>query len=179
MMKRKVELSTQRESSSSKRSKRTISEEAVLASPNEESLPPDNSESHYFKVRKDLKELFNSPNKGLGFSFLGGQISQSDVKVRHDPITTSSPNSKKYSRNVSQTPIPQEKDDKYFFFHCCNDVLRNRLEENSFVRSQSLEELEAGWPDRRTAMKHCFRKRHKEAMKVGKRYMVAQRNKAE
>ena len=128
----------------------------------------------YYNVRKDLKELFNSTNEsGGGFSFLGEINSQNGHKAE-DPKSP-------LTETGRSNPISVYKDIKYLFFHCDKDILRNRLDDNSFVRAQTMEELEAGWPDKRTAMKHSFRKRHKEALKVGKRsrYGAGQKNEAE
>lgn len=137
-----------------------------------------NPEQTFYDVRRDLKELFNSSSENT-FTFLQGDVGES--QGAHTPENVGESQGIHTPENVKSSPtevLPHKevKDHvKYFFFHCDNDVLRNRMEENSFVRAQHQEELEAEWPGRRTSMKNCFRKRQKEVLKAGKRrYGTAQ-----
>ena len=134
----------------------------------------DETEDYFFDVRKDLKELFNSVESGGGeFSFLARESTEDNQQ--EEALKDSSSLKEKEFTVVQQQ---QQKDEhtesvKYFFFHSDNDTLRNRLDENDFVRTRSIAELSADWPDKRTAMKNSFRKRKKESFKTKKRKWIA------
>ena len=130
-----------------------------------------NSEEYFFDVRKDLKELFNSA--GSEFSFIGGKPAEESRECGpEEPLGELKPDKKK--RLVE--PKVGEITAKYFFFHTDSATLRNRLDDNNFVRTEPFEQLEEEWPDRRTSMKSSFRKRYKEVMKAKKRKHWTQRS---
>lgn len=126
----------------------------------------------FYSVDDDLKKLFSSTDGSDGFCFLAEKEEESEMKD-----TESSPQKEqtevtndKTSQNEKHTPKP-------FFFHSNNTTLRNRLDENFFYRTKSLEELEEEWPEKRTAMKNSFKKRHKDALKLNRKRkgIIAQR----
>lgn len=186
-MKRRKSAVVEKEGYSSKRKAKSTSPKTNSAGSgldlDESSLQLSNPEDQYYSVRQDLKVLFNSTSEsGGGFSFLGEQTKNSQKEHKtEENLKSQLPKTLECPRYSQNDPISEKRDIKYLFFHCESDALRNRMEDNSFVRSQPLEELEADWPDRRTAMKHSFRKRHKEALKLGKRRRngAGQKNDAE
>lgn len=131
-----------------------------------------------FSVNTDLKQLFSSTcgdeiESGGGFSFLtdaqeGNCSTEASPKKEPCEYTTSqklSIHSTTDTLNEEETE-PKDRDvPKYFFFHCDNKSLKNRIDENLFYRTEALEDLEAEWPARREAMKQSFRRRHKDALK--------------
>ena len=54
-----------------------------------------------------------------------------------------------------------------FFFHANSSELRNRLHcpDTKFVRTCSLEELEAKWPQTRARLKEQYKRRHRDALR--------------
>ena len=137
-----------------------------------------NQPDRFYTVNADLKQLFsatNNRNKQV-FSFLEErEQDKSDSKVSFNSAGENAgrkktKNKKGQLKTVDGLKQEQKHADtttnpKFFFFHSHNKW-RNRLEEHSFYRIKSLEELESNWPERRTAMKQSFRKRHKEALKL-------------
>jgi len=132
-----------------------------------------------YAVSTDLKELFSSAG-GEGFTFLSEDQEPNEVaeeqSFEEQPCTESTPSSEQAAETF--------RDDcarKFFFFHSKNEALRNRLEENTFYRRKSLEELEVGWPARRSAMKESFKRRHKDAVRFsrkGRRRQTTEGNEA-
>lgn len=122
-----------------------------------------------FSVNTDLKQLFSSTCRdggGGGFSFL------SDEQVGNYSTETSKTESHENAEPSMHSTLDAEEMEvqdidvpKYFFFHCDTKPLKNRIDENSFYRTESLEDLEAEWPARREVMKQSFRRRHKDALK--------------
>jgi len=154
-----------------KRKRESLGEDSVAE--NESSEGGDKSEAkdtndYFFDVRKDLKELFNSAeNEGCGFSFLGSELSEDN---QPEQTVKESSSLEEIDIAVAEEKKKNEHEEvTYFFFHSDNDALRNRLDENNFVRTRSIAELSMDWPDKRTAMKSSFRKRKKESCKAKKR----------
>ena len=130
-----------------------------------------------FSVNADLKQLFSATcggggEIGGGFNFLtdeqtGNNSNEASPKARpcenQEPsISNTCTTDTLDGEEVEVTDIDVP---KYFFFHCGNESLRNRIDENVFYRTEALEDLEAEWPARREAMKQSFRRRHKDALK--------------
>ncbi len=138
-----------------KRKRESLSEVEEASSETEEN--PD--EDYFFDVKKNLKDLFNSA-EGCEFSFFGSTLQEENKSPKQSRIVEEE--STINLSTSSETP-------KFFFFHAKSKTLRNRLDENSFVRTESIQELNETWPERRTAMKASFRKRYKETQKVKKR----------
>lgn len=111
-------------------------------------------------VNTDLKLLFSSitdDNKGFTFLEDKGAYSE-DTTVHHPP-----------SDHEEETAPSKSRAPKYFFFHSNQEALQNRLDENSFFRTKSWEELEEEWPERRSAMKESCRRRRREAVRSGRK----------
>lgn len=154
------------------------------------------SNERYYNVSEDIKELFSSSNEK--FSFLADMDGDSDDNFSMNEssstmLTTKSTSSSaapKWIKNINRVSPSSSEDDEAesakvipmnckagslgsvetrLFFHSSIPRLRNRLDENSFYRSEALSELESSWPQRRTAMKQSFRKRRKDAMKMAKK----------
>ena len=70
------------------------------------------------------------------------------------------------SESVEKKSKIVSKPHNLFFFHSNNKKLVNRLDENTFYRTASLEELERGWGNRRVAMKQSARKQHRNAVRM-------------
>ena len=147
----------------------------------------------YYNVSDDIKELFSSSNEK--FSFLSDMGRDSDDSSMDDSsVNDMTPKSSftapKWIKNISRAQPSSSPEDSEMesakvaptdggtgstgsggtrevrlFFHSSVPELRNRLEENSFYRSEALSDLEATWPQRRAAMKQSFRKRRKDAVK--------------
>ena len=142
-----------------------------------------NEEMDSYSVNTDLKMLFNSTAEdgNHAFSFLGGTLeekgnsSDSDPQTSHateDLMDTTQAVISRLSRVDDNKEMDQSVSDapRCFFFHSDNEGLRNRLyEENSFHSSESLEDLEWEWPERRAVMKEGFRRRHKDAVKLARK----------
>ena len=153
------------------------------------------SNERYYSVSEDIKELFSSSNEKFSFltDIMDRDSDNSDSSVDHSSSKMTSRNSSaapKWINNITRvlsssssvdsetesakvTPTADESGpigggEPRLFFHSSVPELRNRLEENRFYRSEALSELEANWPQRRTAMKQSFRKRRKDAMKMAK-----------
>ena len=135
-----------------------------------------------YSVNTDLKKLFDSTAEDGAhtFSFLQGTDEEKEGTLVNEYTQDSA--------DSAQTALPQlsrveDSEDAvhtapnaptYFFFHSTNATLQNRLyEENAFHRSKPLEELEEEWPERRTAMKECFRKRRKDAVKLARKKKIS------
>lgn len=123
-----------------------------------------------YTVNTDLRQLFSNPTGG-GFSFLASEAEDSSVED-----VEASPNPELQSKaRVTEVAITVEDSEdgqdvpKYFFFHSGCETLRNRVDENSFYRSESFEELQHEWPTKRASMKQSFRRRHKDALKFGRK----------
>ena len=150
------------------------------------------STERYYSVGEDIKELFSSSNEK--FSFLtdmdrdsDGNDSSTDYNsssnsgsaapkwLRHvNRVVSSSSSEECETEGAKVTPTAGEADsvssgETRLFFHSSVPSLCNRLEENSFYRSETLSLLESNWPQRRTAMKQSFRKRRKDAIKMAKK----------
>ena len=154
------------------------------------------SNERYYTVSEDIKELFSSSNEK--FSFLSdmdrdldnssmGESSSRNVEAATSTSIDAAP---KWIKNINRlwsslsedeemesakvTPTDHEAGslgsvETRLFFHSSVPRLRNRLDENSFYRSEALSELESNWPQRRTTMKESFRKRRKDAMKMARK----------
>jgi hypothetical protein len=125
-----------------------------------------------YSVNTDLKGLFTKSSVE-GFNFLVSEAEE-DVPCTHEG-DHASPNPESHDDSLetvtgalSATIHSQDMPHKYFFFHSCSDSPKNGLEENSFFRTKTLEELESEWPTRREAMKQSFRRRHRDALKFKK-----------
>ena len=70
------------------------------------------------------------------------------------------------SESVEKKSKIVSKPHNLFFFHSNNKKLVNRLDENTFYRTASLEELERRWGNRRVAMKQSARKQHRDAVRM-------------
>ena len=70
------------------------------------------------------------------------------------------------SKGVEKKSTIVSRPHNLFFFHSNNKKLVNRLDENTFYRTASLEELERGWGNRRVAMKQSARKQHRDAVRM-------------
>ena len=150
------------------------------------------STDKYYNVSEDIKDLFSSSNEQ--FSFLTEMTRDSDnddssmVDDMSPLATAGSSIQPKWIKNINKLSSSSEDEPESakvtsdqelasadtaaincLFFHSSIPRLRNRLDENSFYRSQPLSELESSWPQRRTAMKQSFRKRRKDAMKMAKK----------
>lgn len=139
-----------------------------------------------YTVRTDLKQLFSSTSDkdmGGGFTFLTEISSTNDENKRGSKKEGREFNSQDVSQSMPMNPtklldeiIPTKETDsslgdvsKCLFFHSGNS-LRNRLDdEPAFCCVRSVRELEGEWPARRTAMKQSFKRRHKDALRLGKR----------
>lgn len=138
-----------------------------------------------YTVRTDLKQLFSSTSdKDMGgFTFLTEISSTSDENKSSSKKEGREFNSQDVSQSTPMNHtklldeiIPTKETDsspgdisKCLFFHSGNS-LRNRLDdEPAFCCVRSVEELEGEWPARRTAMKQSFKRRHKDALRLGKR----------
>ena len=128
-----------------------------------------------YNVNTDLRQLFGN-SAGGGFSFLGSSADEGSVEdvVDHNASPEDPEKSRVKSNQATDSEASANIGDiqdtpKYFFFHSGSNTLRNRIDENSFYRTQTWEELEREWPTKRTAMKQSFRRRHKDALKFGKR----------
>ena len=154
------------------------------------------STERYYNVSEDIKELFSSSNEKFSFlTDMDRDSDNTDSSMDHSSsnIMTSKGSSaapkwiKKISRVLSSSSSEDSETEgtkvsltasevgsvgsaeTRLFFHSSVPKLRNRLEENSFYRSESLSELESNWSQRRTAMKQSFRKRRKDAMKMARK----------
>ena len=155
---------------------------------NKPSSAQESSNEKYFTVNSDLKELFTTTSTSEGFRFFDDTMdapSNSEVPAVHFRMTTEDSTAtvtlkhrKKHKAADEEHQGKQtiENDEEttsrprvLFFFHSDSPTLRNRLDENTFYRTKSLKELELNWAAKRTAMKQCFRKRHKEAIKYSKK----------
>jgi hypothetical protein len=147
----------------------------------------------YYNVSEDIKELFSSSNEKFSFlTDMGRDSDNSDSSMddssANDMTSKSSSIAPKWIKNINRVQSSSSSEDSEMesakviptdsgtcsvgsgretrlFFHSSIPKLRNRLDENSFYRSEALSELEAGWPQRRAAMKQSFRKRRKDATK--------------
>lgn len=157
------------------------SEDAVVQNGNGSTSDKNQS----YTVRTDLKQLFSSTSdKDMGgFTFLTEISSTSDENKRGSKKEGREFNSQDVSQSTPMNHtklldeiIPTKETDsspgdvsKCLFFHSGSD-LRNRLDdEPAFCCVRSVEELEGEWPARRTAMKQSFKRRHKDALRLGKR----------
>lgn len=118
-----------------------------------------------YNVNANLKQLFSNPAGG-SFSFLGNNEVDS---LENDHEDLESEKTEAPDSEASQDIEDFQDTPKYFFFHSGCKALRNRMDENSFYRTQTWEELESEWPTKRAAMKQSFRRRHKDALKFRKR----------
>ena len=144
-----------------------------------DSSAPAVSGERYFSVSGDLKDMFSGSCSEHGFSFLGedrdedseqrngagsedGRVADTEasekVAVKLKPEC-----SEAEDRDHSKTVKPPK---LLFFFHSTNENLLNRLHENTFYRTTSLEELEVGWGRRRAAMKQSVRRGHRDAVRM-------------
>lgn len=135
-----------------------------------------------FTLNTDLRELFSSSMEdkgGRGFSFLAsndaipefpseGQVSASGsiAATGSSPIPELPSEDQVSVSGSTAATVAGSKDVKYFFFHSDCEELQNRVDENSFYRTETWEELESKWPAKRTAMKQSFRRRHRDAIRA-------------
>ena len=149
--------------------------EASASSSNEEDVPVINntathdeiSQDKFYSVNTDLKNLFSS-SASHEFGFLGNE-SDGKEEMASEPTVTEKVISKSVIPDVEEDSISPETSQAMdsdtavnfqFFYHSTASV------EHSFYRVDSPDELEAGWAEKRTAMKESFRKRCKDAIKI-------------
>ena len=127
-----------------------------------------------FTVNTDLKQLFASTSEqgSEGFSFLASEEKAQDASERPSPNQDEQQGEGEILADTATATTEEnahEHTSKFFFFHSGNADLENRLDENSFHRTQTWEELESEWPSRRDSMKQSFRRRHRDALKLGRK----------
>ena len=149
----------------------------------------------YYSVNEDIQQLFSSSNEKFSFlTDMDRDLDNNDPSVDHSSSNVISKDrsaAQKWIKNINRVLSSSSSEDSEvesvkvtptggeaasvgsaetrLFFHSSSPRLCNRLEENSFYRSEALSELELNWPQRRTAMKQSFRKRRKDAMKMAKK----------
>ena len=150
------------------------------------------SSERYYSVGEDIKELFSSSNEKFSFlTDIDRDSDGNDSSMDCNSLSNSKSAAPKWLRSVNRVMSSSSSEESEMesakvtptageagsvgggeirlFFHSSVPKLRNRLEENSFYRSETLSQLECSWPQRRTAMKQSFRKRRKDAMKMTKK----------
>ncbi len=136
---------------------------------NRNNLLEENKES---SMDTSLKQLFGSSGSGNEeFKFLPESediITNTEIEQSKEQSEQLHPPQIESSRSSPKKEPPTSKS-KLFFFHSTSKTLRNRLEENTFYRTKSLEELEQAWPDRRTSMWQSFKRRKRDALRLGRK----------
>lgn len=124
------------------------------------------SQDKFYSVNTDLKNLFSSD--GHEFGFLGNE-SDGGEDMSIEPTVTEEVISNSVLPIVEEGCMPTESKQTMdnessvnfqFFFHSTAKL------EHSFYCVDSVDTLEAGWTEKRTAMKDSFRKRRKDAIKI-------------
>lgn len=136
---------------------------------------PEVSGEKYFSVTGDLKRMFSGNCSEHGFSFLGEDSEQWNGTGSEDGPVADADASERVAVKLKQEYSEVQDSDHskvvrpprlLFFFHSNNENLMNRLHENTFYRTASLEELELGWRKRRAAMKRSVRRGHRDAVRM-------------
>lgn len=136
---------------------------------------PEVSGERYFSVTGDLKKMFSGNCSEHGFSFLGEDSEQWNGAGSEDGPVANTDASERVAVKLKQEHSEVQDSDHskvvrpprlLFFFHSNNENLMNRLHENTFYRTASLEELELGWRKRRAAMKRSVRRGHRDAVRM-------------
>lgn len=165
-------------------------------SPSEDSSPAPSpqrdaiSTDRYYSVSEDIKDLFGSSQEQFSFladieddsheSGLSSDLPLSTTFTVTAPkwVETISRHSSEPADGGGEIVIAKHQASSSdaasmtgtkLFFHSSTPSLRNRLDENSFYRCESLRDLETNWHLTRTAMKQSFRKRRKDAAKHAKK----------
>ncbi len=124
----------------------------------------------YFSVTSDLKDLFGRDVPHT-FDFEADSETQSEIEeeisVRHSPKEL--PHKTYHKTKETNVEHVHKKPPKSFYFHSGNGALENRLCENWFYRPCPLDELESGWAERRAAMKHSYKGRHRDALRMARK----------
>ena len=162
----------------------------------EDNSTPVVSGERYFSVSGDLRNMFSGQEFSFLGEEGSSQLSDCEQLLcasKHRDLDTSGTEEKlkrfkrtkfqpedslaspplSISANAGLTSESVEKKSKIvskphnlFFFHSNNKKLVNRLDENTFYRTASLEELERRWGNRRVAMKQSARKQHRDAVRM-------------
>lgn len=163
----------------------------VNKKPTESSLPHV-SEDRFYTVSTELSKQFSTAEKGsFQFSFLTSDNNINDVTKSEitQELMTSKPNWLKKLQNtsletdaiVNEEFTTKEEEEKnisdnsfkrpLFFFHADDPMLRNRIDEGQFCRTQSLQDLFKEWADKRRKVKASCRRIRKETQRRMKRNM--------
>ena len=155
-----------------------------------ESSPPHVSEDRFYTVSTELSKQFSTADKkGLfRFSFLANDDNINDVmesetteelmtskptwfkKIQNtsletDPIVNEDFTTKEEEKNISDNSFKRP----LFFFHTDDPLLRNRIDEGQFYRTQTVQDLFKEWADKRRRVKASYRRIRKETQRRMKR----------
>lgn len=130
-------------------------DEVVGNSPNR---PPDVTDDTYYAINTDLRGLFAADDEGSKFSFLPPESDDEIECVEEDKMSTVSTDQRPI--RVENETMEARQEERMFFHHSEGVV------DHMFYRTEVLHCLEAGWTERRAALKHSFRKRHRDATKT-------------
>ncbi len=147
----------------------TLHEQPMEVAKNEETsdesegeAPPDVrpivSDNTYYTINTDLCGLFADDNEGSKFSFLPPEVSNEVNSIAEEKVGVA----KKEQRPIRvEHEVMEVIQEERMFFHHSDAVV-----DHTFHRSDELQCLEERWMDKRAALKHAFRKRHREATKT-------------
>ena len=147
----------------------------------QEADKPEISKECFYTVSNSLKDVLKTAEGGHVFNFTTS--TPKDKQSTSTPVTGSkTPNwllnlqdddsdesSGSDEDETASTTGPHSDGQirTLFFFHANSSELRNRLDcpDTKFVRTCSLEELEAKWPQTRTRLKDQYKRRHRDALR--------------
>ena len=109
----------------------------------------------------DLRSLFS----GQQFSFLEGEKEGLEEPAESDSGSRTTTSQAEPCVNSVSVEAQQRETQSLFFFHWSNPELSNR-HDHSFHTSRAREELERGWPEKRSAMKQLIRHSHRHAVRT-------------
>ncbi len=107
----------------------------------------------FYSINTDLQGLFAAEDQG--FNFLAP-----DSESEHESVEEELVEEVQHPIKVECDVMEVRKDETMFFHHS------GEVASHTFHRHESVRCLEDGWPERRAAFKHAFRKRHRDASKT-------------
>lgn len=144
----------------------------------QETDKPEVSKECFYSVSDSLKDVLKTAEGGHTFNFTTSTPKDTNSSTTMVTGSKNTPNwllnlqddnSDSSGSDETASTIPHSEGQKrtLFFFHASSSELRNRLDypDTKFVRTCSLEELEAKWPQTRARLKEQYKRRHRDALR--------------